>query len=114
MLMRRSIRIAIWVVILTEPVAFYLFWHDPINRLQLDLLNPTGLSGMGVLVKLPETASAQDVIAQSSQVHQFQILETRKIDVFHRIAVWIDSDRGEKLVLLRYDSMGWFVQVREP
>jgi len=95
-------------------VLLCLVWRDPINRLEFDLLFPANLSGFAALVRLPESSSAEDVIQASSQFHHFRILETRRIQALTGTAVWIDSDRGEKLVLIRYDPTGWFVQVREP
>ena len=101
---------------------------DPIDRLVADLLSSYGLWENGVfpILGLPETASTDEVVAKTfkmtgfdkGQVTSYKVLKIRQVHIRGSLpdlytAVLVQTDFGEKIVLLKYvgASVGWWSRV---
>jgi hypothetical protein len=100
---------------------------DPIDFLVKDLSSSSLWdNGIFPMLGLPETASIEQVVSETfkktgfdkGQVTSFKILRVRQVHIHGSLpdlytAVLVQTDLGEKIVLLKYqgDAAGWWSRV---
>jgi hypothetical protein len=123
-----------WVVIgLVVLLLYACVWRDPIFQLGLELnriSNFTFINGFFGAIKLPPTATADEIVAQSvpeesvfgGKINTYKIIEVRKILIFQGnfqgtspvySAALIKTNLGKEIFLYRYESTPnhWWVKV---
>jgi hypothetical protein len=119
-----------WLVIgLVGLLLYACVWRDPIFQLGLELnriSSFTFINGFFAAIKLPPSATAEEIVAQSVQgesvfggkINTYKIIEVRKLLIFQGnypvySAALIETNPGKEIFLYRYESTPnyWWVKV---
>ena len=94
---------------------------DPIDRLVSSLpSNGLWINGLFPKITLPDTANPSQVVAAcmvNAHIERYSILAVRNVTIAgvseRYVAALVDSNVGQKVVLLRYSSpdIGWWTRV---
>jgi hypothetical protein len=94
---------------------------DPIDRLVTSLSPSHGLwtNGLFQPVRLPSTASAEDVISKvlERQFSSYTVLKIRQVSIPFGVsselytAALVQTSAGQKIVLIKYETEGWWNRI---
>jgi len=102
---------------------------DPIDGLSRYINESRGLwiNGLYPTIDLPVTATTSDVLDEAikktgfaeGHIKKYRIITTRKLILYdgnthEYTAVMIDSDLGDKIILMRHNGGGWWTRFYNP